>query len=128
MKTLHIGIASYEAMKRRTMAVAGGGSGAGRHIPKVWFTSMESAGKILSPKNKALLETIQQMHPQSLAELAAITGRARSNLSRTLRTMARYGLVELRPGLRGTFTPVVGYQRISVTIPLESAGVGSPLF
>jgi len=34
-------------------------------------------------------------HPQSLKELEELTGRSPSNLSRTLKTMAHYGIVEL---------------------------------
>jgi predicted transcriptional regulator len=37
----------------------------------------------------------------SLDELSRITGKAKSNLSRTLKTMAGYGLVRLERGERG---------------------------
>jgi IclR helix-turn-helix domain len=45
--------------------------------------------------------------PGSLDELARITGKAKSNLSRTLRTMEGYGLVRLERGERGRITPKV---------------------
>jgi predicted transcriptional regulator len=38
----------------------------------------------------------RETEPQSVAELAKVTGRQRSDLSRTLKTMSRYGLVDLR--------------------------------
>jgi predicted transcriptional regulator len=39
---------------------------------------------------------IREEQPDSLTRLADLTGRAPSNLSRTLKTMERYGLVEMR--------------------------------
>ena len=52
--TLRVGIASYEQMKARTLAVARG-KRAHKSEPKIWFTSMESFAKILSDRNRALL-------------------------------------------------------------------------
>ena len=42
--------------------------------------------------NRELLRVIAEKAPRSLDELARITGKAKSNLSRTLRTMEGYGL------------------------------------
>ena len=89
MKTLNVGIASLDEMKKRTMAIARGRLKPGKHDPKVWFTSPESFAKVLSNKNRALLNLIAETHPQSLQELAGNTGRQLSNLSRTLKTMER---------------------------------------
>ena len=47
MTTLRVGIASYEQMKARTLAVASGKRVARRDDPKIWFVSMESFAKIL---------------------------------------------------------------------------------
>ena len=41
---------------------------------------------------------IAREKPGSLKELAEIAGRNKSNLSKTLKTMSRYGLVELKEG------------------------------
>jgi predicted transcriptional regulator len=46
MTTLKMGIASYEGMKARTMAVARGKRRVAGDEPKVWFTSTESFAKI----------------------------------------------------------------------------------
>ncbi len=54
----------------------------------------------------------------SLDELAAITGRATSNLTRTLKTMAAYGLVALERGERGRIIPRVTHDRIELALPL----------
>jgi predicted transcriptional regulator len=54
-----------------------------------------------------------------LGDLAARTGRAKSNLSRTLRTMERYGLVTLRKGPRGRLIAEVDYDEIVVSMPIR---------
>ncbi|MCK5195142.1 MAG: hypothetical protein KAQ71_15125, partial [Desulfobulbaceae bacterium] len=64
--------------------------------PKVWFESLQSMAQILSNENQELLKVIVEQKPASIKELEEITGRKRSNLSRTLKTMARYGIVELK--------------------------------
>ena len=74
MKTLKVGIASYEDMKARTMAIARGELRPKPGDPKVWFTSPESFAKLLSNRNRALLAQIADTHPSSLHELAALTG------------------------------------------------------
>ena len=73
MTTLRVGIASYEEMKARTMAVARGKLRITRNEPKVWFTSTESFAKVLSAGNRDLLRVIVEQEPGSLDELAGIT-------------------------------------------------------
>src|ERR1700676_741675 len=107
MRTPKVGIAGYEQMKARTLAVARGKKHVRRDDPRIWFTSMESFAKVLSDRNRALLALIAETQPDSLAELSELSGRAKSNLSRTLKTMERYGLVQLRKGERGTIVPCV---------------------
>jgi predicted transcriptional regulator len=86
--------------------------------PKVWFTSTESFAKVLSAGNRELLRVIAEKAPSSLDELARITGKAKSNLSRTLRTMEGYGLVHLERGERGRITPKVLHDRVELDLPL----------
>jgi predicted transcriptional regulator len=121
MKTLNVGIASIEDMKKRTMAIARGRLKPSKDDPKVWFTSPESFAKVLSNKNRALLNVIAATSPESLQDLAARTGRKTSNLSRTLKTMERYGFVRLHRGTRGKIRPEVPYRTISLTLALEAA-------
>jgi predicted transcriptional regulator len=118
MTTLRIGIASYEEMKARSMAIAKGEHKRKRGEPKVWFTSIESVAKVLSDRNRALLELIAKSEPGSLSELAALSGRAKSNLSRTLKTMERHGLVRLKRGAGGSVVPRVPYSDIVLDMPV----------
>lgn len=119
MKTLKVGIASYEDMKARTLAIARGELRPAPDDPKVWFMSPESFAKLLSNRNRALLAQIAQTHPESLHELAATTGRTPGNLSRTLRTMERYGLVRLHRGERGKVRPEVAYGEVQLAMTLS---------
>jgi predicted transcriptional regulator len=121
MKTLKVGIATIEDMKKRTMAIARGQLKPSKDDPKVWFTSPESFARLLSNKNRALLNVIAATRPDSLQDLAVSTGRKASNLSRTLRTMERYGFVRLHRGVRGKIRPEVPYRAISLTLDLEAA-------
>ena len=59
MKMLKIGIASYEDMKARTLAIARGELKPKATDPKVWFPSTESLIRVLSDKNRLLLGTIR---------------------------------------------------------------------
>jgi predicted transcriptional regulator len=53
--TLHVGIASREAIKRRTIAIAKGELCPAEDEPRVWFSSLESLAKVLSERNLLLL-------------------------------------------------------------------------
>jgi len=121
MTTLKVGIASYEEMKARTMAIARGERRAVPGEPKIWFTSTESFAKVLSAGNRELLRIIAEKAPASLDELAEFTGRAKSNLSRTLKTMEGYGLVRLERGERGRISPKVAHDRVELELPLTQS-------
>lgn len=118
MTTLKVGIASYEQMKARTIAIASGERKPEKGAPKIWFTSLESFARVLSDRNRALLNLISEAQPESLAELSALSGRATSNLSRTLKTMEKYGLVRLKKGEGGRIAPRVPYTDIVLDVPI----------
>lgn len=118
-KTLKVGIASLADYKARTLAIARGERKPSKDEPKVWFQSMESFAKVLSDRNRALLATIAATHPRSVNELAERTGRAPSNLSRTLRTMERYGLIQFEEGEGKARIPRVPFSEISLDVQLS---------
>ena len=94
-KVLKIGIISREDYKKRTIAIARGEYKPKKDDPKVWFESINSMAQVLSNENQKLLKVINEKKPTSLKELEIATGRKSSNLSRTLKTMSRYGIVDL---------------------------------
>jgi len=96
MKAIVIGVMPQSQIRARMIAIAKGEYKPKPGEPKIWFTSMRSVAEVLSDQNRALLKVIREKNPDSVAVLAKITGRQPSNVSRTLRTMSRYGLVDLR--------------------------------
>ena len=120
MTTLKVGIASLEQFKQYTMAIARGEYKRKPDEPKVWFSSIESFAKILSERNRELLRIIAETEPQSLNELAKTTGRAKSNLSRTLKTMERYGLVRFEKGKGRTLKPRTPYTDVVLDLSLHA--------
>ena len=93
MKVIKIGIAPQENILERVLAISKGELKPKASDPKIWFTSMRSLSQVLSDENRALLDVIRTARPSSISELADITGRKQGNLSRTLKTMSRYGWV-----------------------------------
>ena len=118
MTTLKVGIADYDEMKARTMRIAKGEEKPAPGDPKVWFTSTESFAQILSSGNRELLRVIDEQSPGSLEELSRITGRSKPSLSRTLKTMANYGLVRMEPGEGRKLMPKVLHDRVELELPL----------
>lgn len=96
MKAIIIGIMSQEQIRNRLFAIARGEYKPKPNEPKIWFTSMRSLAEVLSDENRALLKLMQENKPDSLTSLAVMSGRKLSNLSRTLKTMSHYGIVEMR--------------------------------
>jgi len=96
MKSIVIGIMPQEQIRSRVLSIARGEYKPKPSEPKIWFTSMRSLAEVLSDENRALLKLISESHPESITSLAELTGRRTSNLSRTLKTMANYGLIEMQ--------------------------------
>lgn len=96
MKKVIIGVMPQKQIRARALAIVRGEYKPKPGEPKIWFTSMRSVAEVLSDSNRALLKVIRETEPESVAELAKKTGRQRSNLSRTLKTMHRYGLIDLK--------------------------------
>jgi predicted transcriptional regulator len=95
-------------------APAGAG---GRKVP-VRFRSLEAGAKLLSVKNRLLMRAIARHRPQSVVELATLTGRAEQNVMRTLRKLSEAGLVRLDRGKGRAYRPVVAARRVHFEIDL----------
>ena len=124
-RVLRIGIASRDYVKQRTMDVVGG-KRFGPNEPRHWVSSLESLAKVLTDRNMLLLEMIRNTQPQSMAELAKLSGRAKSNLSRTLHTMESLGLIELSVVTGGKKVPTVIYDRLTFDFSLLPKKLDNP--
>jgi len=105
-RVMKIGIISKENYIKRTIAIAKGEYKPRKGEPKVWFESTKSMSQILSSENQELMRAIINNKPRSITELEEITNRKKSNLSRTLKTLEKYGIVELRK-IKGKIMPKV---------------------
>jgi len=119
-RTLYVGIMSKADYIKRTIAIAKGEHKPKKDEPKVWFESIKSLAQVLSNENQELLKIIDEKHPKSLSELEILTGRKKSNLSRTLKTLERYGIVVLQKE-KNTLIPKVNATDFRVEFGLGSS-------
>lgn len=120
-KSLKVGIMSREEFKQRTIAIARGEVRPGKDEPKIWFESLQSFAQVLNDDNRLLLHIIAEQKPKSLRELEMLTGRKKSNLSRTLHTLAGYGIVNLVRRHAREVTPQVKATRFRLEVGLPQA-------
>lgn len=117
MATLKVGIADLDEMKTRTVRGTRGEEKPAADEPKAWFNSIESFARTLTSGNREMLHIIVEHEPESLEELAELTGKAMSNLSRTLKKMVSLGIVHVEKNGRKV-APKVVYDRVVLELPL----------
>ena len=84
----------------------------------VWFDSLKSVASVLSKENQYLLKVISEKKPQYITELASLTGQAVSNVSRMLKTLGKYKLVEMQ-GKKTMLSPKVIHKNFLVVVNNE---------
>ena len=117
---MKVGIISKEEYRKRTIAIAKGEYVPKHGEPKVWFESLQSMAQVLSSENQELLKIIIDRKPSSLKELEEMTGRKSSNLSRTLKLMASFGIVALEKDKKNV-RPIVKATSFKVEFGLKRA-------
>ncbi|MGE0224946.1 MAG: MarR family transcriptional regulator [Acetobacteraceae bacterium] len=127
-------IGEFAAWTKRVVRDPGHAAG----DPKQWFdsettarqsqsghgsgeVSAEAMVKLLSPENLAILNAINRHRPSSLHELAALTGRKESSLSRTLKRLAQAGIVAFESGPNRRRVPSLIATRVHLEIDLTGA-------
>ena len=121
MKQVKIGIMPLKEFQAYTKAIVTGKHKRKRGEPKIWFSSMASLAQVLSDRNRELLSLIAEQRPESITELAELSRRSQSNLTRTLKTMENYGLVKMKTGIRGKKQPSVPYSDIVVDMSIRDS-------
>ena len=86
-------IQGHAALRKEMKAVASGKAAAPKNAGGISFESVEALLRLLTPQNRTLLAVIRDKKPQSIAELAELTGRAQPNLTRTLGKLEAIGFV-----------------------------------
>lgn len=117
MKAL-IGVMPEEQIRKRMLAIVKGEYKPVVGEPKIWFTSIHAVGQILSNDNIALLRLINEQKPETITELAEMSGRKKSNLSVTLKTLHSYGFVRLEKQSKSV-KPVALFTDFNIQIKQE---------
>lgn len=85
-----------------------------------YFTSLEAARKVLTPRRMQLLRAIRREAPGSLNRLAQLVGRDLENVQEDVRALAAHGLVSLKKdrSVSGRYVtiPRVKFREIEVRI------------
>lgn len=111
-----IGIMSEALVRNRMLVIASGTYQVESDEPKIWYSSMNAICQILNEKNIALLRLIEKEKPESLTELAQLTGRQKSNLSNTLKALAEKGFIRLEKGTGNILKPVAQYTNFEIIV------------
>ncbi len=90
-------VQSLRSLREEMKAVARGDRRAPAEAGKASFNSVEALVRLLTQANRRLLATIRDRKPQSVADLAKMTGRAQPNLTRTLAKMEAAGFIAMKP-------------------------------
>lgn len=114
-----IGIMSEKLIRMRLLAIAQGKYKPQDNEPKVWYTSINAISQILRPENIELLRLIDSERPESLTQLSELTGRAKSNLSNTLKTLSEKGFVRLEQGSGKSVKPVTLFTDFEIVTDSE---------
>ena len=93
-KVLKMGIATVAEQRARSLAIAAGTRQRSAEEPHVWVPSVAAMARVLSDENTALPKAGREQRPDSMDALAQVVGKQAPNVSRSLHTMAAYGLVE----------------------------------
>lgn len=120
VRQIKVGIMPLKEFQAYTRAIATGKHKRKRGEPKIWFNSMASLAQVLSDQNRELLALIAKEEPESISQLAILSHRSQSNLTRTLKKMEHYGLVRMKAGVKGKKQPSVPYTDILVDMSIQS--------
>lgn len=116
MRSIRIGVASDQEIRSRMLDIAAGRIKPSTQEPQIWVRSVDEFRKLLSEKNVNLLAAIRSQHPKSISELAQNIHEDQGNLTKRLKMLASFGLVELEEGERSrgksALVPKVLFDRI----------------
>ena len=116
MSSIRFKIASDQEIRTRMLDIAAGRIKPSASDPKIWVRSVDEFSKLMSEKNVNLLAAIRSQHPKSISELAQNIHEDQGNLTKRLKMLASFGLVELEEGERSrgksALVPKVLFDRI----------------
>lgn len=81
-------------------------------------SALDAFSRLLSKRNVELLKLIKEANPQSVAELARLSGRPKASLMLTLRRFSKYGIIEFVETDGRRKVPMVACDRLRLEIPI----------
>ena len=108
-------IVPIEELERDMRAVARGEKEPPSYAGADTFNSANALIRLLIPENRRLLMIIRDHEPQSIAELAKLTDRAASNVTRTLAKLEAIGLIRMDTAARRK-VPVTLVRKLTIEI------------
>ena len=119
IKKVRIGIkdikAIFEGVKETVKKIERGEKLKPVKEPEIYFTSLESFRKALTPKRLELLHIIRIKKPESINELARMAKRDIKNIADDVKYLGQAGFVEIKESKRKT-APIIDYDRIDLQI------------
>lgn len=113
-------IKSLEDLRMEMLAVARGQAKVPADRPKILFESEDAyLAHVLSVENRKLLRHIIKDKPETIGDLARISGKTQPNVSRALGILEAAGLIALEKAGQ-TRRPVALVRRVHVDIDLAS--------
>lgn len=88
-------VQNLRSLREEMKAVARGERPAPTDARTASFNSVAAVVRLLTPENRRLLTVIRDRKPQSVADLAQLTGRAQPNLTRTLAKLEAAGFITI---------------------------------
>ena len=110
-----IGVMSEAMIRERMLSIVKGEYKPASNEPKVWFTSLNAISQLLCEENRTLLKTIKNERPETVTELAELTGRKKSNISVTLKSLAAKGFIKLEKNGRFV-TPIAIFTDFEIIV------------
>jgi len=109
-------IQGLRELRDEMKAVARGARPATEDAAAPSFNSVEALVRLLTPENRRLLALIRDRKPRSVSDLAAWTGRAQPNISRTLAKLEAAGMVAMTDGGNRRKVPLATVRKITIEI------------
>ncbi len=119
-RVLRVEVSAGEDAYQEQNAHADGGhecaAGGKKPIP---VTSLDKLTRLLSGRNMWLLNLIRKSEPQSVAELARLSGRPKASLTLTLRRLESFGIIKFREISGRRKVPLVVCDKLMLEVSLE---------
>ncbi len=108
-------IQSHASLRKEMKGGATGKMAAPKDAAHMSFDSVETLLRLLTPKNRELLAVIRDRKPQSVAELAKMTGRKPPNVLRTLGKLEAVGFILMKT-VKHRKVPTVAVHALRISI------------